>query len=92
MPGIVDDLTAAGVRCFGPTKKAAQLESNKSFSKAFFDRHGIPTAKWKAFTNAEEACAFINRYIFPEITAFIFLILFHSTLNSKVYSEFRIGI
>uniref|UniRef100_A0ABM5FXS1 Trifunctional purine biosynthetic protein adenosine-3 n=2 Tax=Pogona vitticeps TaxID=103695 RepID=A0ABM5FXS1_9SAUR len=65
--GIVDDLTAAGVRCFGPTKKAAQLESSKSFSKAFFDRHGIPTAKWKAFTNAEEACAFINSSTFPAL-------------------------
>ncbi|KAJ7320542.1 hypothetical protein JRQ81_020053 [Phrynocephalus forsythii] len=65
--GIVDDLTAAGVRCFGPTKKAAQLESSKSFSKAFFDRHDIPTAKWKAFTNAEEACDFINSATFPAL-------------------------
>ncbi|XP_048349791.1 trifunctional purine biosynthetic protein adenosine-3-like isoform X1 [Sphaerodactylus townsendi] len=58
--GIVDDLTAAGVRCFGPTAKAAQLESSKSFSKAFLDRNGIPTARWKAFTRAEEACSFIT--------------------------------
>ncbi|NXY62421.1 PUR2 protein, partial [Callaeas wilsoni] len=42
--GIVDDLTAAGIRCFGPTSKAAQLESSKNFSKAFLDRHDIPTA------------------------------------------------
>lgn len=62
MLGIVDDLAAAGVRCFGPTAKAAQLESSKSFSKAFLDRHGIPTARWKAFTNEEEACTFITRY------------------------------
>lgn len=59
--GIVDDLTTAGVKCFGPTAKAAQLESSKSFSKAFLDRNGIPTARWKAFTSAEEACAFITR-------------------------------
>ncbi|KAF7250998.1 Trifunctional purine biosynthetic protein adenosine-3 [Varanus komodoensis] len=65
--GIVDDLTAVGVRCFGPTAKAAQLESSKSFSKAFLDRHGIPTARWKAFTNAEEACAFINSAAFPAL-------------------------
>ncbi|XP_061483755.1 trifunctional purine biosynthetic protein adenosine-3 [Rhineura floridana] len=65
--GIVDDLTAAGVRCFGPTAKAAQVESSKSFSKAFLDRHGIPTARWKAFTNAEEACAFITSAPFPAL-------------------------
>ncbi|KAJ6662384.1 hypothetical protein lerEdw1_011797 [Lerista edwardsae] len=65
--GIVDDLTAAGVRCFGPTAKAAQLESSKSFSKAFLDRHHIPTARWKAFTNAEEACNFITSAEFPAL-------------------------
>ncbi|XP_077150043.1 trifunctional purine biosynthetic protein adenosine-3 [Ranitomeya variabilis] len=58
--GLVDDLTAAGVRCFGPTAKAAQLESSKSFSKDFMVRHGIPTAKYKSFTNPEEACDFIT--------------------------------
>ncbi|NWU53262.1 PUR2 protein, partial [Dromas ardeola] len=55
--GIVDDLRAAGVRCFGPSAKAAQLASNTSFAKAFLDRHGIPTARWKAFTNPQEACS-----------------------------------
>ncbi|NWR95174.1 PUR2 protein, partial [Furnarius figulus] len=60
--GVVDDLTAAGIRCFGPTAKAAQLESSKSFSKAFFDRHSIPTARWKAFTDAKAACSFINSF------------------------------
>ncbi|XP_039174854.1 trifunctional purine biosynthetic protein adenosine-3 isoform X1 [Crotalus tigris] len=65
--GIVDDLEAAGVRCFGPTAKAAQLESSKNFSKAFLDRHGIPTARWKAFTNEEEACTFITSASFPAL-------------------------
>lgn len=59
--GIVDDLTAAGIRCFGPTAEAAQLESSKSFTKAFLDRHEIPTARWKSFTDAKAACNFINR-------------------------------
>ncbi|NWY01585.1 PUR2 protein, partial [Nothoprocta ornata] len=63
--GIVDDLRAAGVRCFGPSAKAAQLESNTSFAKAFLDRHGIPTARWKAFTNPQEACRFITSTDFP---------------------------
>ncbi|NXH85243.1 PUR2 protein, partial [Edolisoma coerulescens] len=63
--GIVDDLRAAGVRCFGPSARAAQLASNSSSSKAFLDRHGIPTARWKAFSNPQEACRFIISTDFP---------------------------
>ncbi|KAI4797943.1 hypothetical protein KUCAC02_024745 [Chaenocephalus aceratus] len=58
--GIVDDLTAAGVPCFGPSAKAAQLEASKSFSKAFMERHGLPTARYGSFTDAQEACSFIR--------------------------------
>ncbi|XP_051840878.1 trifunctional purine biosynthetic protein adenosine-3 [Antechinus flavipes] len=65
--GIVGNLTSAGVRCFGPTAKAAQLESSKKFAKEFMDRHGIPTAKWKAFSNPEEACSFIMSADFPAL-------------------------
>ncbi|NXA12012.1 PUR2 protein, partial [Sapayoa aenigma] len=63
--GIVDDLRAAGVRCFGPSAKAAQLASNSSLTKAFLERHGIPTARWKAFSNPQEACRFIISTDFP---------------------------
>ncbi|XP_041876583.1 trifunctional purine biosynthetic protein adenosine-3-like [Corvus kubaryi] len=63
--GIVDDLRAAGVRCFGPSARAAQLASNSSSSKAFLDRHGIATARWKAFSNPQEACRFIISTDFP---------------------------
>lgn len=59
-PGIVDDLTAAGVPCFGPSSKAAQLEASKSWSKAFMERHGIPTARYGSFTDPQEACNFIR--------------------------------
>ncbi|NWX35982.1 PUR2 protein, partial [Notiomystis cincta] len=65
--GIVDDLTAAGIKCFGPTAKAAQLESSKCFTKAFLDRHEIPTARWKAFTDPKAACDFINSATFPAL-------------------------
>ncbi|NXS94397.1 PUR2 protein, partial [Jacana jacana] len=65
--GIVDDLTAAGIKCFGPTAKAAQLESSKSFTKAFLDRHEIPTARWKSFTDPKAACSFINSANFPAL-------------------------
>lgn len=53
--GVVDAFTAAGLRCFGPTQQAAQLESSKAFSKAFLQRHGIPTAEHAVFTDARAA-------------------------------------
>ncbi|XP_051561302.1 trifunctional purine biosynthetic protein adenosine-3 isoform X1 [Myxocyprinus asiaticus] len=65
--GIVDDLTAAGVACFGPSAKAAQLEASKSFSKSFMDRHGIPTARWSSFTDPNEACRYIRGSEFPAL-------------------------
>lgn len=65
--GIVRSLASAGVRCFGPTAEAAQLESSKRFAKEFMDRHGIPTARWRAFTQPEEACSFIMSADFPAL-------------------------
>ena len=50
--GVVDDFRAHGLRIFGPTQAAAQLESSKAFSKAFMKRHGIPTAEYETFTDA----------------------------------------
>lgn len=65
--GIVGDLTSAGVRCFGPMAQAALLESSKKFAKEFMDRHGIPTAQWRAFTSPEDACSFIMSADFPAL-------------------------
>lgn len=65
--GIVGDLTSAGVRCFGPTAQAALLESSKKFAKEFMDRHGVPTAQWRAFTSPEDACSFIMSADFPAL-------------------------
>ncbi|CAI5638286.1 unnamed protein product [Oreochromis niloticus] len=65
--GIVDDLTAAGVPCFGPSAKAAQLEASKSFSKAFMERHGIPTARYGSFTDPQKACDYIRTADFPAL-------------------------
>jgi phosphoribosylamine--glycine ligase len=49
--GIVDEFRSHGLRIFGPTKAAAQLESSKAFSKAFMRRHGIPTAEYATFSD-----------------------------------------
>ncbi|XP_061841196.1 trifunctional purine biosynthetic protein adenosine-3 [Nerophis lumbriciformis] len=65
--GMVDDLTAAGVPCFGPSARAAELEASKSFSKAFMERHGIPTARYGSFTDAKEACNYIRTADFPAL-------------------------
>jgi phosphoribosylamine--glycine ligase len=59
--GIVDLFRSNGLRIFGPTQLAAQLESSKDFSKAFMKRHGIPTAEYQTFSNALEAHAYIDR-------------------------------
>jgi phosphoribosylamine--glycine ligase len=53
--GIVDAFRAAGLRIFGPTRAAAQLEASKDFAKAFMMRHGIPTAAYATFTDARAA-------------------------------------
>ena len=59
--GVVDAFRAAGLRIFGPTRAAAQLESSKDFAKRFMARHGIPTAKFATFTDAAQAHAYVER-------------------------------
>ncbi|MDH4275491.1 MAG: phosphoribosylamine--glycine ligase, partial [Gammaproteobacteria bacterium] len=58
--GVVDAFQAAGLRCFGPTQGAAQLEGSKAFSKDFLARHHIPTAVYQHFTEVAPAEAFIR--------------------------------
>ncbi|HQR56752.1 MAG TPA: phosphoribosylamine--glycine ligase [Burkholderiaceae bacterium] len=58
--GIVDVFRARGLRVFGPTRAAAQLESSKDFAKAFMKRHGIPTADYLTFTDAASARAYVR--------------------------------
>ncbi|RPE70686.1 phosphoribosylamine--glycine ligase [Tibeticola sediminis] len=58
--GVVDEFRAHGLRIFGPTRAAAQLESSKAFSKAFMQRHGIPTAAYETFSDAAAAHAYVD--------------------------------
>lgn len=58
--GIVNHFRARGLKIFGPTKEAAQLESSKDFAKAFMKRHGIPTADYETFTDAAAAHAYVD--------------------------------
>ncbi|MBN2063071.1 MAG: phosphoribosylamine--glycine ligase [Deltaproteobacteria bacterium] len=58
--GIADRFTQEGLKCFGPTKGAAQLEGSKSFTKDFLARHNIPTATYEKFTQLDPAVAYIR--------------------------------
>ena len=58
--GIVNLFRSRGLKIFGPTKEAAQLESSKDFAKAFMQRHGIPTAKYQSFSDAAQAHAYVD--------------------------------
>ncbi len=59
--GIVDYFRSQNLPIFGPTKAAAQLESSKDFAKAFMKRHGVPTADYETFNDAQEAHAYVDR-------------------------------
>ena len=59
--GVVDVFRARGLRVFGPTQRAARLESSKAFAKEFMQRHGIPTAAYDTFTQAAQAHAYVDR-------------------------------
>lgn len=59
--GIVDYFRSQNLPIFGPTKAAAQLESSKDFAKAFMKRHGVPTADYETFSDAQEAHAYVDR-------------------------------
>lgn len=58
--GIVNLFRSRGLKIFGPTREAAQLESSKDFAKSFMQRHGIPTAKYETFSDAAAAHAYID--------------------------------
>ena len=63
--GIVDDFAAAGIKAFGPSKAAAQIEGSKDFAKQLMDRHNIPTAKYKTFGDLDMAQAYVHEHGAP---------------------------
>lgn len=58
--GVADAVRAAGIACFGPGAQGAQMEGSKRFAKEFMERHGIPTADYRAFESAEPALAYVD--------------------------------
>ena len=65
--GIVDDLEAAGIKAFGPTRAAARLEGSKSFTKDLCRANNIPTAAYERFDSAESAIAHVERLGLPRV-------------------------
>ena len=65
--GIVDKIEKEGLKIFGPNKKCAQLEGSKSFSKDFMIRHNLPTAKYKEYTDLDEAISEIDSFGYPVV-------------------------
>ncbi|MGE5522883.1 MAG: phosphoribosylamine--glycine ligase, partial [Rhodospirillaceae bacterium] len=63
--GVVDAFQGAGLKIFGPTKAAAQLESSKQFAKDFMIRYRIPTASYATFTDARKAHAYVEQHGAP---------------------------
>ena len=63
--GVVDAFRAEGLRIFGPTKAAAQLEASKDFAKRFMARHGIPTSRYETFSEAKAAHAYVDKHGAP---------------------------
>jgi phosphoribosylamine--glycine ligase len=63
--GIVDQFSAAGLRCFGPSQEAAQLEGSKTFTKDFLERQKIPTAAYDSFTDIDKALNYLHKVGVP---------------------------
>ena len=65
--GAVDRLEAAGIPCFGPDQKAAQIEASKVFAKNLMKKYGIPTASYEVFTSAEDALRYLETAPIPTV-------------------------
>jgi phosphoribosylamine--glycine ligase len=65
--GVVDSLSAQGIRCFGPRQAAAQIEASKVFAKDFMARHKIPTARYATFSDFDSAVRYLESIDYPVV-------------------------
>ncbi len=65
--GMVDRLEAQGIRAFGPTAKAAEIEGSKAYAKWLMKKYGIPTAEYEVFTDYKKACEYAENCVFPVV-------------------------
>ena len=90
--GLVDVLETAGLKVFGPNKKAAILEGSKAFSKDLMKKYNIPTAKYEVFEDSASAIAFLDNCSFPVVLKADGLALGKGVLICKDYDEAVAGI
>ncbi len=85
--GLVDELEAAGIPCFGPHKNAAILEGSKVFSKQLMKKYGIPTAASETFTDADKAIAYLKNSAYPAVIKADGLALGKGVIIAQNFSE-----
>lgn len=90
--GLVDELKCAGLRVFGPDKKAAVLEGSKAFSKDLMKKYNIPTAAYEIFDNAEKALAYLETAEFPIVLKADGLALGKGVLICNTLEEAKAGV
>ncbi len=90
--GLTDVLETAGIKTFGPEKKAAILEGSKAFSKDLMKKYNIPTAKYENFDNSKDAIAFLSECDFPIVLKADGLALGKGVLICKDYDEAVAGV
>lgn len=85
--GIVDALAEVGIKAFGPNEKAAFFEGSKAYSKKFYDKYDIPTAKYEVFTKAGEAIEHVKDFELPVVVKADGLAAGKGVLICKSYDE-----
>lgn len=85
--GLVDELNKAGIKAFGPNKKAAIFEGSKAYSKKFYEKYDIPTAKYQIFTEASEAIKHLEDFDLPVVVKADGLAAGKGVLICQTYDE-----
>ena len=90
--GMVDALEARGIRAFGPSAKAAEIEGSKVFSKDLMKKYGIPTAKYETFSSAKEAIAYLEKSTYPIVIKAEGLALGKGVIIPQSFEEAKQGV
>ena len=90
--GLVDSFKEAGIKAFGPEKKAAILEGSKAFSKELMKKYGIPTAEYEVFTDAAKALSYLDKAKLPIVLKADGLALGKGVLICNTLDEARNGV
>ena len=85
--GIIDKLREAGIKAFGPTKAAAQIESSKEFAKNLMVKYNIPTASYKSFNNYADALEYVKNHSLPTVIKYDGLAAGKGVVIATTYDE-----